>query len=115
MTIDKLIGNNLKRLRNDRGWTQKKVAKELGAKATSISSMELGKKAIGKKVLDRLCSVFQVHPYEFYREPVAEPPSQCPYEYEVPLLCKRYQSLSEHSKAELLKTLEYLTWKESGQ
>jgi len=67
--VDFIIGRNLKRLRNKENLTQEQLAEMLKIESISlISDWERGVKGIGKDVLERLCNIFDVRPYEFYIE-----------------------------------------------
>ncbi len=67
--IDKIIGQNLRRLRLSFKMTQEALAELLEIENCSlISDWERGVKGIVKDVLTRLCNIFNVRPYEFYIE-----------------------------------------------
>ncbi len=57
--INELMGRNLRRMRKERGWSQKELADLIGTDMRYISVMERGR-GIGKDLLDRLCAVFGV-------------------------------------------------------
>ncbi len=67
--IDQIIGHNLRRLRLSFKMTQEALAESLEIESCGlISDWERGIKGIGKDVLERLCNIFKVRPYEFYIE-----------------------------------------------
>lgn len=67
--IDIIVGGNLKRLRQSSALTQEGLADKLGITSTGlVPQWESGLKGIGKNVLEKLCVVFNVRPYEFYLE-----------------------------------------------
>ena len=57
--LDRLMGQNLKRLREERIWSQEQLAEMIDTDRRYISAMENGR-GIGKDLLDRLCGVFGV-------------------------------------------------------
>lgn len=69
--IDRLMGRNLKRMREERGWSQEKLAEMIDTDRRYISAIENGR-GMGKNLLDRLCSVFEVDEGAFTRQTVAE-------------------------------------------
>lgn len=67
--IDEIIGRNIKRLRDSKGWTQEELAHRIGTHSDGLISLwERGIKGVGKASLSVLCHVFNVKPYEFYIE-----------------------------------------------
>lgn len=67
--IDVMVGRNLKRLRIHSGMTQEGLAEKLNITSSGlIPQWESGVKGIGKNVLEKLCVIFNVRPYEFYIE-----------------------------------------------
>lgn len=69
--IDRLMGRNLKRMREERGWSQEKLAEMVDTDRRYISAIENGR-GVGKNLLDRLCGVFGVDEETFTRQTVAE-------------------------------------------
>ena len=57
--IDRLMGQNLRKMRQERGWTQGELAELTGTDRRYVSAMENGR-GIGKNLLDRLCKAFAV-------------------------------------------------------
>lgn len=64
--LNKLIGFNLRTLRMAAKLTQEQLAERLSVSVGMIAKWETGAKGIGKNVLLKLCSVFEVKPYVFY-------------------------------------------------
>jgi transcriptional regulator with XRE-family HTH domain len=62
--LDKLIGNNLKVMREERGWSQEKLAEMIDSDRRYISAVENGR-SVGDGVLGRLCEVFGVEENAF--------------------------------------------------
>lgn len=55
-------GEAIRMLRELKGWTQEKLAKESGINAKNISLLENDKVDIGKKRAEQLAHAFGVHP-----------------------------------------------------
>lgn len=66
-TIDTLMGQNLKRMREERGWSQEQLAELANTDRRYISAIENGR-GMGKDLLDRLCTVFEVNEEAFTRQ-----------------------------------------------
>ena len=64
--LNKLIGFNLRTLRRATKMTQEQLAERLAVSVGMIAKWETGAKGVGKKVLLKLCAVFDVKPYVFY-------------------------------------------------
>ena len=64
--LNKLIGFNLRTLRRATKMTQEQLAERLAVSVGMIAKWETGAKGVGKKVLLKLCAVFEVKPYVFY-------------------------------------------------
>ena len=62
--LDKLIGNNLKVMREERDWSQEKLAELIDSDRRYISAIENGR-GVGDGVLGRLCEVFGVEENAF--------------------------------------------------
>ncbi len=62
--IGLLMGKNLRRMRQQRAWSQEQLAELTGSDKRYISAMENGR-GIGKNMLDRLCEVFAVEEEAF--------------------------------------------------
>ncbi len=60
-----LMGINLRKLRLERSLTQEQLADRLQLSSGLVTKWESGAKGIGKKVLLKLCQVFNVRPYVF--------------------------------------------------
>jgi len=61
-----LIGMNLKRLRERRGWSQLELARELGVTAAHINNVESGLKGVGLDRIERWARIFDVPIAEFF-------------------------------------------------
>lgn len=69
--IDRLMGQNLRRMRQERGWSQGDLAEATGTDRRYVSAMENGR-GIGKNLLDRLCRVFEVEEEAFTQQAAQE-------------------------------------------
>lgn len=63
--LNMLMGFNLRKLRLDCNLTQEQLAERLGVSSGLIPKWESGTKGMGKKVVLKLCDVFNVKPYVF--------------------------------------------------
>lgn len=54
-----VMGQNLKRMRKERGWTQGELANLIGSDPRYISALERGR-GIGRDLLHRLCATLEV-------------------------------------------------------
>jgi len=66
--LKKMMGSNLRKLRLESKLTQEQLAERLHVSGGLIPKWESGVKGIGKKVLVKLCVVFNVRPYMFCRD-----------------------------------------------
>lgn len=62
------MGQNLRKLRQERGWTQKHVAELVDSNMAYVSTMERGH-GMGTDLLSRLCEAFGVDEQAFTRSP----------------------------------------------
>lgn len=62
--ISRLMGQNLRKMRKERGWSQEELADFTSTDRRYVSAMENGR-GIGKNMLDRLCQVFGVEEEAF--------------------------------------------------
>lgn len=60
MINDKGIGNQLKILRQSRGWKQIEVAEMVGLSRSAISNIEAGKRGLTLKTLKRFCEIYSI-------------------------------------------------------
>lgn len=65
----KNIGTNLKRLLNNRGWTQARLAKEVGCPTMTISRIVRGQNMPGIGLLARVAEVLDVSVDRLIHEP----------------------------------------------
>lgn len=78
LTPEKIIGYNLRRLRQIRGWKQRQVAdmyEQLSGRTCNdkyISAMERGSKWPGKATIWRFAAIYKIHPSELVKPPYLE-------------------------------------------
>ena len=60
MSIYKIIGSNLKRLRKERGLRQRDIANFLGVSHVAVSKWESGQNKIDIDVLEAIADLFKV-------------------------------------------------------
>lgn len=65
--IKKIIGNNLKKIRNKSNLTQEKLAELIALDTKSISFIETGRTFISAESLAELCNYFNVEPDFFFK------------------------------------------------
>ena len=66
MDLDKLIGKNLRRLREKYGFTQPQLASMIGTTPQRLSAYETGRDGMGKDYMERVCKALKIQPWEFY-------------------------------------------------
>jgi transcriptional regulator with XRE-family HTH domain len=64
--VKSLLAANLKRARLNRGWSQLRLATEVGLAHNFINSIEQGKKWVSPDSIDRLCAVLLIEPYQLF-------------------------------------------------
>jgi len=62
-----LLSDNIKRLRNRRGWSQAKLAKKLDISTNFISDIETTKSWVSPLTLVKLATAFNVEIYELFK------------------------------------------------
>ncbi len=65
-TISKIVGNNLKRARKEKGLTQKELAKELNKYQSDYSEYENGKIQLDYEKIIFLCKKLDITPNELF-------------------------------------------------
>lgn len=64
----KALGKAIKNLRENQGWNQEHLAKELGRSRETISHIEGGRQGIGLSDFCRIAQILGKHPAEFLEE-----------------------------------------------
>eukprot|EP01034_Spumella_vulgaris_P018772 gene18772-23997_t len=65
MELAKTIGDNVQRLRKERGWTQADMCRHSGSLSQSrLSHIENGEKLLTTKTIQQLAGIFGVEPFE---------------------------------------------------
>jgi DNA (cytosine-5)-methyltransferase 1 len=66
------VGQYIRTLRNDKGWTLTQLAAKLDIDSANLSKIENGKRELDEKKLAKLCKVFKLDKSEMERELVSE-------------------------------------------
>lgn len=104
--LDKQMGRNLKRLREERGLSQEQLAELIESDRRYISAMENGR-GIGDSILQRLCRVLAVTDEAFASASVHEQREGYGKLPEVTrMLLEELQSLPEYEQLRLLADLK---------
>lgn len=70
MLIQQLLGNNVRHIRETKGWSQEDLAHESGLHRTYISGVERGSRNPTVDVLKRLALALDVKPYQLLKEEI---------------------------------------------
>lgn len=104
--LDRLMGRNLKTLREGRGWSQERLAEMIDSDRRYISAIENGR-GIGGSMLQRLCGVFDVSEGAFTKMAVAEDGEYYGKLPEVTrMILEELKSLPEYEQLRLLADLK---------
>ena len=68
-TIQAVVGENVRRLRDLRGWSQHRLSMASEIHVTVISGIECGRRNITISIVDRLAKAFDAHPSELFQDP----------------------------------------------
>jgi transcriptional regulator with XRE-family HTH domain len=64
----KIVGENIRRLRKDRGLTQEKLALDAAIDLTYLGGIERGRRNPSVLVLGRLAGVLGIHPRDLFAD-----------------------------------------------
>ena len=67
--LQKIVGTNLRLLRQQRGTSQEKLAEELGVHRTYMGSLERGERNLSLRSVERLAKSLGVEPLELLTGP----------------------------------------------
>ncbi len=59
-----VVGANLRRLRQARGWSQESLGHHLGWHRTFVGAVERGERNLTLRTVERLCQQLGVHPFD---------------------------------------------------
>ncbi|KAA0894278.1 XRE family transcriptional regulator [Oryzomonas rubra] len=105
------VGENIKRFREDAGYTQKQLAEIIQVKEPYISALERGQRRPGKKILPLLCDALGVDEKTILFGTREE--YQRPLSYEEKVLLAATESLSKDQLREVIQYMMKL--KASGE
>lgn len=98
--------NRIQELREDRGWTQKRLAKEMHCTDVAISNYEVCRREINSDTICKLCDIFDcTADYLLCRSDVATPAIP---DADAEAVLNAYNALNPYGRAELLRYLDYL-------
>ena len=66
------IGQYIRSLRNEKGWTLSQLASMLNIDLANLSKIENGKRELDEKKLNKLCKIFKLDKSEMQKELVSE-------------------------------------------
>lgn len=67
-TIPEIVATNIKKRRQELGWTQAQLAEYLELHPTFVGSIERGVKFPSTVTLEKICEVMRVRPYALFLE-----------------------------------------------
>ncbi|MEP6931015.1 MAG: helix-turn-helix transcriptional regulator [Flavobacterium sp.] len=62
------IGNKLKALRNNKGWTQQKVSDQLLISQSAYARIESGESQSWVVLINKICEIFEISPEELFKK-----------------------------------------------
>lgn len=108
----KIFGENLKRLRMAKGFSQDELARMVGyTNRSSINKIEVGRSSIPAAKVNEIAKVLGVSPLELFQESAVEPDIAIKDNG----LSNLYEKLSPNGKMELMKFAEYLLTREENK
>ncbi len=66
--LQKMIVNNVRRFRRDKGWEQVDLAAAIEVSRSHISNIEAGNGCYSIKRLEKIAEVFNCHPRDFFNK-----------------------------------------------
>lgn len=64
--IRAILGKNIRKFRNLKGWSQLHLAEECNLSNVFITELERGRKYPSARTIESLCDVFGVRPYQLF-------------------------------------------------
>jgi transcriptional regulator with XRE-family HTH domain len=68
MEITKKLGEKIRLLRSEKGWSQEKLALLADLDRTYISSIEKGERNVSIKVIEKISKAFQIEVSELFKD-----------------------------------------------
>lgn len=69
MDLRATFAANIRRLRNDKGWSQEALAHEAGVNRSYLSRVEKGGPYVGLEVIGKIAEALEVEPAELLKPP----------------------------------------------
>ena len=66
LDISKIVGQNVRRLRDDRDWSGSYLAKIMDTTPQHVSGIEAGSRGLSEKQISKLCEAFGCMPMELF-------------------------------------------------
>lgn len=70
--LQKLFGLNVRRVREERGWTQEELARRAGINRSYLGGVERGKRRVAMENIARIAQALDVFPDVLFREQSSE-------------------------------------------
>ena len=67
-TVNQIIGENLKKIRESSGFTQEQVAKSIGIERSTYSNYEGGVREVPYTILENISNLFGCEPYILFED-----------------------------------------------
>ena len=68
--LKKIVGDNIRRLRRERGWTQAFVAESVGVTAPFLTMVESGQRGMSIDFLENISELFDVQPAVLFSQQI---------------------------------------------
>lgn len=68
--INQIVGENLKKIREFSGFTQKQIAEAIGIERSAYSNYEAGTRDVPYDVLEKISNIFGCEPYILFEDDV---------------------------------------------
>lgn len=67
-SMNQIVGDNLKKIREISGFTQEQVAKSIGIERSAYSNYEAGTREVPYDVIERISNLFGCEPFIFFED-----------------------------------------------
>lgn len=105
-----IFGENLRKLRISRGFTQEEFGSKLGYNSRSaINKIEAGKRDMPRSKIELAAKILNISPLELFKnEPLDEPVVEELVDHELQRLTENYSNLNDANKTRLLAYIQAL-------